>query len=202
MLNRPVVIKRVLNPDIFCDVNTIIHKHLRWAINNYSEGPGDSANDPVSWGVANGLKNSELTIYRAATIIKLKILRHIREKIQICKIHYNAQTSGQASKFHKDFDQDHCWTFVLFTEKNWDTQWGGEFVCQHPDTGEYFHTTYIPNNGVLIPSKWQHYGQSPSSITDKVRTTLAICYMEAETLEDELEYYKSKDKIDTLHEFV
>ena len=55
---------------------------------------------------------------------------------------------------------------------------------------------------MLIPSSWQHYGQSPSAITDKVRTTLAICYMQAETLEDELEHYKSKGEIDTLHEFV
>ena len=200
MLNRPVVIKRVLEPDFFYDVNKTIHHHMRWAVNNYSEGPGDSANDPVSWGVVH--KNCEPIIYKAATIIKLKILRHIRQKIQICKIHYNAQTSGQASKFHKDFSQDLCWTFVLFTEKHWNTQWGGEFVCEHPLSGEYFHTPYIPNSGVLIPSNWQHYGQSPSAITDKVRTTLAICYMEAETLEDEIQYYKSEGEIDTLHEFV
>ena len=200
MLNRPVVIKKVLHPRLFYDVNRTMHRHMRWSINNYSEGPGDSANDPVSWGVET--KNSELIIYQAATIIKLKILRHIREKIQICKIHYNAQTSGQASKFHIDYDQDHCWTFVLFTEKSWNTQWGGEFVCEHPRTNEYYHTPYIPNTGVLIPSNWQHYGQSPSAITDRVRTTLAICYMEAETLEDELQYYKSKNKIDTINEFV
>ena len=201
MLNRPIVIKDVLNPDFFCDVNETMHHYMRWTPNNYSESPGNNKKDPVSWGVV--VKNSELIMFKAATIIKLKILRHIREKIQICKIHYNAQTCGQTSKFHKDFDEELlCWTFVLFTEKEWDTQWGGEFVCQHPETKEYFYTPYIPNSGVLIPSSWQHHGQSPSPITDQVRTTLAICYMEVESLEDEIQHYESKGEVDTIHQFV
>ena len=104
MLNRPIVIKDVLKYGLFCDVNHTIHHYMRWTPNNYSEGPGDSKKDPVSWGVVD--KNVLNQYYKAATIIKLKILHHIREKIQICKIHYNAQTSGQTSKFHKDFDQE------------------------------------------------------------------------------------------------
>jgi hypothetical protein len=70
----------------------------------------------------------------------------------------------------------------LFTELEWDTQWGGEFVCQHPDTKEYFYTPYIPNTGVLIPSWWQHCGHPPFPCTDKIRTTVAFSYMEWDTL--------------------
>ena len=80
------------------------------------------------------------------------------------------------------------WTFVLFTEENWNTQWGGEFVTQDPVSKEYKYVSYIPNNGTLVPSNWLHYGKSPNSYTDQLRTSVAFSYTSIQSFE----YMKEK----------
>ena len=181
-MDKPIVIKNVLNEDLFCTIHDTMHKHMKWKLNNRSYHGGNAG---LSWGVYP--RNADLIFYEAASIIKLKILKHIRHKVQLIKLHYNGQTSGQISEFHADFDEKLCWTFVLFTEKEWDTQWGGEFVSQHAETNEYFYTPYIPNTGVLIPAYWQHCGHPPFPCTDKIRTTVAFSYMEWKTLDEKPE---------------
>ena len=182
-MDQPIVIKDVLNSDLFVSINNILHEHCRWSLNNKNY-EGSSLN----WGVHPN--TYELSFVKASTIIKLKILKHIRKNIKLCKIHCNGQTSNQTSSFHTDVDGDDSdvWTFVLFTECDWNTQWGGEFVSQHPKTNEYFYTPYIPNTGVLIPANWEHCGHPPFSCTDNVRTTIAFSYMELN-----LYYEKLKD---------
>ena len=83
---------------------------------------------------------------------------------------------GQTQKFHIDFQTNDVWTFVLFTEENWNTQWGGEFVCFDGINKEYKYTPYVPNTGALIPSNWEHYGASPNECTGNLRTTMAFSY--------------------------
>lgn len=178
MLDKPVIIKDVLDIPRFSYMNEVMHRYMLWTLTNisYSEGT-------PSWGVRD--KTSEIIFYDAASIIKLKCLRYMEPKVQLVKLHYNGQTSGQMSEFHGDFEyktEKLSWTFVLFTELLWNTQWGGEFVCQHPDTKEYFYTPYVPNTGVLIPAWWQHCGNPPFPCTDKIRTTVAFSYMEWDTL--------------------
>ena len=175
-MDKPIVIKDILNDDLLRNVHKTMHIDMGWQLNNSSYPGAD-----INWGFYP--RNSELLFYKVASIIKLKILKHIRHKIQLCKIHYNGQTSGQCSEFHTDFDDKLCWTFVLFTELEWDTQWGGEFVSQHPKTKEYFYTSYIPNSGVLIPAWWQHCGHPPLPCTDRIRTTVAFSYMDVNQLE-------------------
>ena len=177
MLDKPVVIKDVLKTDLFCHMNDTMHRYMKWKLNNRSYSGG---NHTVSWGVSP--RNADLIFYEAACIVKLKILKYLRHKIQLIKIHYNGQTSGQISEFHADFDEMLSWTFVLFTEREWNTQWGGEFVSKHPETHEYFYTPYIPNTGVLIPAYWEHCGHPPFPCTDTIRTTVAFSYMELNTL--------------------
>lgn len=181
MMNKPLIIKNVLNDKLFIDVNNDLRDHCKWQMKNKSYA-GD---DHISW-VVNPV-HDQLTFYKASIIIQLKILRYIKKSIRLCKIHCNGQTRGQAASFHRDFPDDDVWTFVLFTEKNWNTQWGGEFVSQHPKTKEYFYTPYIPNTGALIPSNWQHYGQSPNMSTNKLRTTIAFCYMTSKLFEEYVE---------------
>ena len=176
MLDKPVIIKDVLDVTLFKDLWLEMNKYSRWELSNFSYST-EVGNQQISWGMSPFHKNDSLLWFEAASIIKLKLLRHLRQQIQLCKIHFNSQTRGQISEFHQDFDEEDCWTFVLFTEEEWDTQWGGEFVSQHSVTGEYFYVPYIPNSGALIPAHWQHYGMSPNSITDKLRTTIAFSYM-------------------------
>lgn len=194
MLDKPVVIKDVLDIDLFIHLNDTMNMYMRWKLNNRSYAGKEHV---VSWGTFP--RNGELLFFKAATIIKLKLLKHLRHKIQLVKIHYNGQTSGQTSEFHSDFDEDLCWTFVLFTEKEWDTQWGGEFVCQHPETDEYFYVPYIPNTGVLIPAHWQHMGQPPIPCTDSLRTTVAFSYMEWNTINEKPE---GTTNWDIIHSFL
>jgi len=178
-MDKPIVITDVLNTDLFCDVHKTMHKYMGWKLNNWSYGTLDDSR--ISWGLSP--RNTELIFYQAASIIKLKVLKHIRNKIQLCKIHYNGQTSGQVAEFHSDFNDELSWTFILFTELEWDTEWGGEFVSQHPKTKEYFYTPYIPNTGALIPAWWQHCGHPPLPCTDKLRSTIAFSYMDVNQLE-------------------
>ena len=171
-MDRPIIIKNVLKNDLFFLLNETLHKHSRWRFNNLSYDGGTP-----SWGYDRDM-DSELIFYKAASIIKLKVQRYIRKNIRLCKIHCNGQTSGQISEFHRDFEYNDAWTFVLFTECDWNTQWGGEFVSQHIDSKEYFYTPYIPNTGALIPAIWDHYGQSPNMNTHNIRTTMAFSYIE------------------------
>ena len=170
-MDKPIHFKNVLDPHLFTTIHETLHEYCRWTLNNRSY-KGVTRN----WGSHSN--SYELILVKAATIIKLKILTHIRKNIKLCKIHCNGQTSNQISQFHIDFDPDDVWTFVLFTEPSWNTQWGGEFVVKHPITDEYFYNTYIPNNGVLIPANWEHCGHPPFPCTDSVRTTVAFSYME------------------------
>tara|TARA_B100000073_G_scaffold247877_1_gene208175 strand:- start:1253 stop:1849 length:597 start_codon:yes stop_codon:yes gene_type:complete len=198
MLEKPVIIKDVLEVDLFQDLWLEMNKYTKWSLTNFSYGKtvGDQQ---VSWGLMP--KNDSILWYKAASIIKLKLLRHLRQKIQLCKLHFNAQTRGQISEFHKDFDEENCWTFVLFTESEWNTQWGGEFVSQHSITGEYFYVPYIPNSGALIPAHWHHYGMSPNAVTDKARTTIAFSYMAVDDL-DKVLNNENHPLIDKVRKFV
>ena len=176
-MDKPIVIKNVLDGDLFCHMHEIMHKYMKWKLNNRSYS---GENHRISFGM--NPRNDELIFFQAATIIKLKLLKYIRHKIQLIKIHYNGQVSGQLTEFHTDFNEELSWTFILFTEREWNTHWGGEFVSQHPETEEYFYTPYIPNSGVLVPAYWEHCGNPPLPSTDKMRTTVAFSYMGWNTL--------------------
>ena len=163
-----------------------------WALNNAS-----SRGLSRAWGLGN--IHADLIYFKIGSYIKLKILKHIKEKLHLIKIHANGQTALQKGEFHHDFIQEYVWTFVLFTNDNWDNQWGGEFVCLDPETGEYHYTPYVPNGGVLIPSHWQHYGQSPNNFTDELRTTLAFCYCVTDRVDDILDEHEYSYTYDSRH---
>lgn len=145
-----------------------------WSLTNYSGYDQIIGEDKVSWKLNE--PNNKLIMYECATIIKLKLQKYLRQNLIFCRAHSNGQTFGQDTKFHIDFTEDDVWTFVLFTEPNWNTQWGGEFVAQDPISKEYKYVTYKPNNGALVPSNWLHYGKGPSSSTDHLRTSMAFSY--------------------------
>ena len=188
-MDRPIIFKNVLDSELFFSVHETMHNHLIWDINNLSYNNGSA-----SWGLERDKRNTELIFFKVASIIKLKcVQKHIKKKLQLTSIMYNGQTSGQKSEFHRDSPtlgphDDSVWTFVLFTEKFWNTQWGGELVVQYPikDEFDYFYAPYIPNNGVLLKSGWDHFGSSPNHCTDNVRTTVGYTFTETNVIDERL----------------
>ena len=158
-----------------------------WLYINESD-PGDFTNwgRYPDWG--------EVIFSKAATYIQLKLQKIIRENIRYCKLHFNGQTVGQHSSFHKDFDQDYFWTFILFTQDHWNTEWGGEFVCLNDETNQYEYFPYIPNSGVLIQSNWEHQGRQPTNKRqDALRTTVAFGYIASKMIDHHLNYVAKPD---------
>ncbi len=158
-------IKDVLPVPLFLELREEMRE---WDLTN-APNPG---NPPFLrlWDLTN------LLYFQASTVVKLKVQRLLKTDLRLVKIHTNGQFAGQESAFHTDFPMEKVWTFVLFTEKNWVTSWGGEFVCFNPGTREYEYCPYIPNSGVLIPSNWEHFGSAPNSSTREMRTSVAFSY--------------------------
>ena len=165
-----------------------------WSLINYSYNPNHSTGDSnrASWGFEH--EHDRIAFYDAAIHIKLKIQKYIRNPIQLCKIHVNGQTANQVAPFHTDFPS-WAWTFILFTNLEWNTSWGGEFVCYNPNTKKYNYVPYIPNRGVLVPSNWDHYGSSPNALTDNLRTTIGFSYVLSDKLDDLLHSMRPNSKI-------
>ena len=181
-MDKGQLITNVLPVDLFFTLQDN-WEYCGWVLDNKSyEG------DSICWGLGKNYRNDNLSWFKAATIIKLKCQKYIKRPIQLTRIHVNGQTRGQYSSFHYDTDGvDDEWSFILFSESHWDTQWGGEFVCLNPRTKKYEYFTYTPNCGALIPSSWQHYGQSPNQTTDEMRTTVAFFYKDSINLKKEID---------------
>lgn len=146
-----------------------------WYLTNFSY-----IGDSLAWG-----KNSyprdrgwDLPLFDAAYIIKLRIMRILRENLRLTRIYVNGQTSDQPAKFHIDYDayRGEAYTVVLFTTPTWNIQWGGEFVLYDQDTGKYELVPYIPNTAVMINSSHEHFGNSPNSYAEELRTSIAFSY--------------------------
>ena len=131
----------------------------------------------LSWELTNttGVRPSEMIWYETGTIVKYKIKKFIKENLNFYRIHTNGQTFGMGSEYHTDYDEIGYFTVVVFTSPYWDTQWGGQFVCRD-FKGNHWQVPYFPNNAVVIPAHWEHYGASPNVHTDKLRTSVALGY--------------------------
>ena len=175
-MDKPFEISNVLKYETFCSVNS---QMIDWAYINKSYKDSDD----IAWGQYNNEISSNLVYYKAATDIKYKIQKELKKDLVVCKMHTNAQTFGKRSNFHKDFRVKECWTFILFTELHWNTQWGGEFVSFDRINNEYKYTPYMPNSGALIPSNWEHYGAAPNDCTGNLRTTMAFSYASLQSFE-------------------
>jgi len=175
----PITLKSVLPVQKFFILRDEF-KYAGWSLSNHA-GYGNKETDKVFWRL-NG-ENNNLIMYDCASFVKLKLQKYLQQELIFIRAQSNGTTFGQSSQFHMDFTEDNVWTFVLFTEKNWNTQWGGEFVVLNPTSNEYKYVSYIPNNGVLIPSNWLHYGMEPNHFTDKLRTTIAFTYTSLQSLE-------------------
>jgi len=178
----------------FIAVSDELERNSAWSLINYSYNPKHVNQDSnkLSWGFE--YEHDRIAFYDAAIHIKLKIQKYIRNPIQLCKIHVNGQTTNQVAPFHTDFSEPWVWTFVLFTNLKWNTEWGGEFVCYNTNTNKYNYVPYIPNRGVLVPSNWDHYGSSPNALTDNLRTSIGFSYVLSDKLDDLIDSMRPSSK--------
>jgi hypothetical protein len=195
-IEYPINFQNVLDGVTFFGIRDMF-KYERWIMTNgtseYDRSNNMQSNSKYtnkSWLIPREVLNSNLDCLKAAIIIQYKIKQKIKKDIELIRIHSNGQTREQISEFHGDFTYDgknsgpsplDRLTFILFTEPFWDIEWGGEFIAQNPETLVYYYTSYIPNDGVVVPSHWQHKGCSPNAHTDRLRTTLAFSYKMLDT---------------------
>lgn len=113
---------------------------------------------------------------KASKIVLDKIKEHTNRNIKCVRIHCNGQTAGQDGTAHTDFVDDEVWTFIYFSNLNWDVRMGGGFNVLNPKLQQHQYYHYAPNYGVLIKSNWPHWGDCPNFHTDELRTSIAFSY--------------------------
>lgn len=174
-LNYPIEFKNVLQGSQFMSLWEEIEEN--WSFINQSIKDG-----PVFWGKRY---NNDIVSIHASTVVKLKIQKVLKRKLNLIRIQHNAQTSFQETNFHMDETIDNVWTFVLFSSPYWNTNWGGELVILNEKTQDFNYVRYFPNTGVLFPSFWQHKPHSPTTGSSGLRTTVAFQFCD-NSLYDEL----------------
>ena len=118
--------------------------------------------------------------YRIQYFIK-KLLRPNFD-FQLMRINTNIQYQYQDSAFHRDGYYSvvdgvevpkWTWTFLLFASRDWNTEWGGEFICSTNVPGKYQNISFIPNRCVLFNGHRDHRGSSPNCFSEMPRESIA-----------------------------
>ena len=171
IMNYPIIFKNVLPVKDFISMQDELKD---WVFSNRSDSETEDQSK-VFFGQQD--RRSKMTFCQASTTISLKIKRYLKEDLKLIRLHSGGKLFGTRPEFHKDYKElDKCYTFILFANTNWNTNWGGEFIAQEPESSEYKYVSYIPNNGVLIPSHWQHTGSPPLTPEAGIRKTVAFMY--------------------------
>ena len=177
---KPFVIEDALSVDTgeFDRVwNELNPKNRSWKLNNYSY-----KTDPPRpmWGID---EYCPIPLLGAASTIRMKCQKVLRKPLTLVRMHTNGQTSTQTSEFHIDYpDKETFFSAIYFARPDWNAQWGGAFTCY--DEEKYHMFPYIPNQAVVIPSEWEHYGEPPSTFTSELRITVAFMYCLTEKLDE------------------
>ena len=69
-------------------------------ITNYSNGK--DSNEKVSWRLNE--PNNKLLFQKCGSIIKLKLQKHLRQNLNLIRVHSNGSTFGQSTRFCIDFN--------------------------------------------------------------------------------------------------
>lgn len=96
---------------------------------------------------------------------------------ELRRINTNLQWMFQDSSFHLDSYADNdkkywSWTFLAFTQTDWNYEWGGDFVCKLDDD-TYKSIPYVPNRCILFNGDLSHRGSAPNIFADDFRTSVA-----------------------------
>jgi hypothetical protein len=174
-------VKNVFPMDMFLRVGDEFNP-----INNHWTFDKESSYDDGNSSIRGKLVKSSsfmgdnLVLIDIGMYVKLKVEKHLRQKLKLIKVNTNIQYPGMYSTFHKDGPLDNpsdsLWTFVIFCQTNWNTIWGGEFCCNVGD--DYVYVPYIPNTGCLFDCRNDHTGNPPNNLTSHPRLSLAYTFLE------------------------
>ena len=172
-MNFPIRFKNVLTKKDFIYLQDDLRE---WHLNNFSNMKTKEYDySKKFFGQVD--RENLMHFWKASTTISLKVKLTLKKKLHIIRLQSGGKLFGTSPNFHVDYSEQYgCYTFVLFTCMHWDTNWGGEFIAQDPETSEYKYVPYIPNTGVLIPSHWQHTGSPPLTNEAGIRTSVAFMY--------------------------
>ena len=86
----------------------------------------------------------------------------------------NKQTHGLDSGIHSDFpkEKQQSKTFILYVNKSWEKEWGGETVFYNDNKEEIERC--IPEAGKLISYNSQMFHQGLAPLNNATRITLAV----------------------------
>lgn len=112
---------------------------------------------------------------RVADNLSILVRKILKRNVELKRINTNIQFPTQDATFHLDGGADR-WTLLLFLSRNWNTNWGGEFICQVGDT--YHGIPFIPTRGVLFNASYWHRGSAPNIMADEIRRSIAFTYQE------------------------
>jgi hypothetical protein len=120
-----------------------------------------------------GIKNT-LDITERLPFDFLKIWDHLRpEGAILVRCYANRHTFGTEGYPHTDTDRAEDHTCVIYLNKDWKAEWGGETTFYNPDKTEIIQAI-MPKMGrvVTFPGNIPHCARAVSRICPEVRTTL------------------------------
>ena len=159
----------IIIPDALSDADFLaVNEELKggWDLSNSSKMSGSPF-----WG--NTTANL-LPLQNVWVNYSFKVRKHLQCPLRLYRVHLNGQTMGQLSQFHQDLADERTWTCLVFTQFNWNQEWGGEFVLFDPHKRQYRYAPYIPNTGVVFPANWDHKGNPPLCTEAPLRTSVAF----------------------------
>ena len=130
----------------------------------FTSGAGYSFN-------GNDMLGDNLALINLGSKVKLISQKILKRNLSLNRINTNIQYPGIESTFHQD-GAEGTWTFIIFANAHWSTEWGGEFVYSGED--EYFYVPVIPNNVWLYADHRDHRGAAPNSLANTYRQTIAF----------------------------
>lgn len=126
-------------------------------------------------------------------LFKTDILNTIQEltnkKFELIRAYINAQTILLDGAEHRDDHRENAYTFLIYINKEWMYEWGGEtmFFDRYFDekqnkvienSKDYRLYVPIPNTALFFPSTIHHYGRAPARDFYGIRYTLAYKLLE------------------------
>lgn len=161
-----------------------IHDEFHPLYNNWAwKQESNLLENPKSYPMRLGLaKKSGDTLGWSLPIIDLSVTlkiiaeRLLERKLNLYRINTNIQLFGQESCFHRDGHEE-CWTFLVFANRYWDENWGGDFKIKLP-TGDCLGLTPEHNCGILFNASLDHKGDAPNRLCTISRHSIACSFEE------------------------
>jgi len=120
-----------------------------------------------------------LPLIEVGTYLKLITEHCLHNKYYLGRINTNIQSFGQESTYHVD-GCGSDWTFLVFMNSEWNSEWGGEFSIQMSEN-DYMGFVPLPNSGILFKADMEHKGNAPNRLCMSFRYSIAFTFFEIGT---------------------